>query len=95
MFHWRKQSNWKMENEQFHSDIDRMFESYLGRGEKPILRIAKNGVVNTKMPYDKVVFDSDLNIYKKNADGTLERVTDPQFSVVVISAEQPVARTSS
>lgn len=72
-----------------------MFESYLGKGEKPVLRVAKNGVINTKMPYDKVVFDADLNIYKKKADGTLERVTDPQFSVVVVSAELLADRTSS
>ena len=73
-----------MENETFHSDIDVMFESYLGRGVKPVLRVAKNGEIVTKMNYDKVVFDADLNIYKKKPDGTLEKVTDPVFSVVVI-----------
>lgn len=77
-----------MKNEQYHSDIDKMFESYLGANERPVLRIAKDGVILTKMPYDKVLFDSDMNIYKKNADGTLEKVTDPHFKAVVVTSAQ-------
>ncbi len=77
-----------MKNEQFHSDIDTMFESYLSVNERPVLRITKDGVVLTKMPYGKVLFDSELNIYKKNEDGTIELVTDPHFKVVVVTSVQ-------
>lgn len=75
-----------MENEKFHSDVDKMFESYLAQGETPVIRIAQNGVINTKMPYDRVLFDSNLNIYKKLPDGGLERITDPAFKAVVVSS---------
>jgi len=75
-----------MKNEQYHSDIDKMFESYLGANERPALRVAKDGVVLTKMPYGKVLFDSELNIYKKNEDGTIELVTDPHFKAVVVTS---------
>jgi len=74
-----------MENETFHSDIDTMFESYLKQGDSPAIRVAKNGVIITKMAYDKVLFDSEMNIYKKKPDGTLEKVTDPAFSAVVVN----------
>lgn len=77
-----------MKNEQYHSDIDKMFESYLGVNERPVLRVAKDGVVLTKMPYGKVLFDSELNIYKKNEDGTIELVTDPHFKAVVVTSGQ-------
>lgn len=76
-----------MNNEKFHSDIDKMFESYLSVDSKPVIRIAKDGIVLTKIPYDRVLFDSKLNIYKKKEDGTLEQVTDPHFSAVVISEQ--------
>jgi hypothetical protein len=77
-----------MNNEQFHSDIDKMFESYLSVERKPMIRIAKDGIILTSMPYHKVLFDSELNIYKKNEDGTLELVTDPHFKAVVVTSEQ-------
>lgn len=75
-----------MENEAFHSDVDRMFESYLGQGQKPIIRVCDNGKVLTDMKYHRVFFDADLNIYKKNDDGTLTKVEDPRFTAVVIKA---------
>lgn len=73
------------ENDEFHSDIDTIFESYLKTGEKPVVRVMKNGRIITKMPYEKVLFDSDLNIYKRNEDGSVVRVEDPAFKAVVIS----------
>ena len=73
------------ENEEFHSDIDAIFESYLKTGEKPIIRIMKNGRISTKMPYGKVLFDSELNIYKRHDDGSITLVDDPEFKAVVIS----------
>lgn len=74
-----------MENEKFHSDIDAIFESYLKMPEQPVIRIAKNGKVITKMAYDKVLFDSDLNIYKRHPDGTLSKVDNAEFKAVVVS----------
>ena len=74
-----------MENQQFHSDVEKMFKSYLSEGE-PRIMVAKDGVIITKMPYAKVVFDSDLNIYKIKEDGTLQRVEDPAFSGVVVKS---------
>ena len=75
-----------MENEAFHSDVDKMFKSYLEQGEKPVIRVCENGKVLTKMPYHKVLFDADLNIFKKNDDGTVTRVDDPKFTAVVVTA---------
>ena len=73
------------ENDEFHSDIDKIFESYLKVGEKPIIRIMKDGRILTKMPYSKVLFDSELNIYKRNDDDSITPVNDPTFKAVVIS----------
>jgi hypothetical protein len=75
-----------MENEKFHSDVDKMFESYLGQGEVPLIRVTQNGIINTKMPYDRVLFDSNLNIYKRMPDGSLEQITDTAFKAVVVSS---------
>ncbi len=74
-----------MADEQFHSDIDKMFEYYLKETPKPLLRVCKDGKVITKMNYDKVVFDAEMNIYKILPNGTIERVRDPEFTAVAIS----------
>jgi hypothetical protein len=73
------------ENDKFHSDIDEIFESYLKTEARPVIRITKGGKVITKMNYDKVMFDSELNIYKRMPDGTLSMINDPDFKAVVIS----------
>ncbi len=74
-----------MENETFHSDIDKIFESYLKQDEKPVIRITQNGKILAKMPYGQVLFDSELNIYKRSKEGELILITDPSFKAVVVS----------
>ena len=74
-----------MENETFHSDIDKIFESYLKQEEKPVVRIMQNGKVLTKMNYSKVLFDADLRIFKREENGNLVEITDPSFKAVVVS----------
>jgi hypothetical protein len=75
------------ENDQFHSDIEKMFASYLGDvGDKPKVMIAKDGSIITKMNYSKVLFDSDLNIFKINEDGTLKKIEDAAFKAVVVKS---------
>ncbi len=73
------------QNEQFHSDIDVIFESYLKQDETPVIRIMKDGKVITKMNYKKVLFDSELNIYKREDNGVLTQISDPNFKAVVVS----------
>lgn len=73
-----------MENETFHADVDKMFESYLGAKETPVIRIMKDGKIITKKIYGKVLFDADLNIYKRLPEGGLEQITDPAFKAVVV-----------
>lgn len=74
-----------MADEQFHSDIDKMFEYYLKETPKPLLRVCQNGKILTDMSYTRVLFDSEMNIYKILPNGTVERVNNPEFTAVAIS----------
>jgi hypothetical protein len=72
------------ENDQFHSDMENMFKSFLMTGEEPKIMVAKNGKIIEKMSYHKVFFDSDMNIYKIKENGTLEKIQDAAFKAIVV-----------
>ena len=75
-----------MNDNKFHSDVEALFESYLSiknRGKVLVKDKKKNQIV-TKMNYNKVLFDSNLNIYKIDNSGKAVLVTDSNFEAVVV-----------
>ncbi|MDG1950937.1 MAG: hypothetical protein P8J32_09060 [bacterium] len=81
----------QVQNEQFHSDVDRIFESYLSTEPTPkiMVRNTKTDQVmeqSAKMNYSKIFFDSDLNIYKIDNAGTLVKVETSDFDAVVVKS---------
>lgn len=75
-----------MENQKFHADVNLMFESFLKKEDSPIILIRnkKTGEVLKKMKYEKVMFDSNLNIFKILKNGQIEKVDNPEFEAVVL-----------
>lgn len=75
-----------MENQKFHADVNLMFESFLKKEDSPIILIKnkKTGEVLKKMKYEKVMFDSNLNIFKILKNGQIEKVDNPEFEAVVL-----------
>jgi hypothetical protein len=81
-----------MNNDKFYKEIDFMFESHLSaKKDKLHIRIkdvSKNVILtDVDMNYSKVFFDSDLNIYKKNADGGIELVNSDKFEAVITKVD--------
>jgi len=81
----------QVQNESFHSDVDRIFESYLATDVKPriIVRNKKTGLVmehSATMNYDKLFFDTKGLIYKITDAGTLVKVESNDFDAVVVKA---------
>lgn len=77
-----------MSDEKFYKEIDLMFESHLStKKDKLQIRIkdiAKNRILtDADMNYSKVLFDSNLNIYKKNPDGGIELVDNDNYEAVI------------
>lgn len=81
-----------MSDTKFFTEIDKMFEGYLSaKADKLQLRIkdvGKNLILeeSNKMNYSKVLFDSELNIYKIE-DGKIVRVENENFEVVVVKEQ--------
>ena len=76
-------------NAQFHSDINVMFESYLATEPKPriMVRDLKRDVILTSdNVYAKTLFDSNLNMYKMLDNGTFVAVDNKDFDAVVVKA---------
>ena len=73
-----------MENGAYHSDINKLFESYLKKEDEPqvlVFDVKENKLIR-KMDYSKVLFDTNLNIYKKTQKG-LEAIDNSLFKGVV------------
>ena len=80
-----------MTDEQFYKEIDQIFASYLSTGEKDkfVLRIrdkSKNQILDEgpTMNYGKILFDSNMNIYKKDNDGNFIKLENDNFEVIVL-----------
>lgn len=81
----------QVQNEEFHSDVNSIFESYLATDVRPriMVRNKKTGQVlehSATMNYDKLFFDTKANIYKITDAGTLEKVNSSDFDAVVVKA---------
>jgi hypothetical protein len=71
-------------DEKFHDKVDDMFESRLKRHIVRIKDLENNKILSeTDMDYGRVLFDSDLNIYKI-VDGTPELVENKNFKALLI-----------
>ena len=83
-----------MTDEQFYKEIDQIFASYLSTGEKDkfILRIrdkAKNQILEEgpSMNYSKILFDSNMNIYKKDKDGNFIKLENEKFETIIMEVK--------
>lgn len=73
-----------MEDKEFHKKVDEMFELKLKRQLIRIKDISKDKILSTdEMNYDKVLFDSDFNIYKIT-DGVPILVENDNFKAVLL-----------
>lgn len=78
-----------LQNGVFHSDINLIFESFLKKEEEPkvVIYDQEKQKIIMEMNYDKVVFGSDMTIYKIKKDGTLQKIDNPNFQAVVIKRQ--------
>ena len=68
-----------MEDKEFHDKVDKMFESKLRRHIVRIKDVENNKILTEEdMDYKRVLFDSDLNIYKI-VDGVPTLVENKNF----------------
>ncbi|MEK6829576.1 MAG: hypothetical protein AABY15_05650 [Nanoarchaeota archaeon] len=71
-----------MEDNDFHNKVSQMFESKLKRQIIRIRDLEKDMILND-MPYEKVLFDSNLNIYKI-VNGAPVLVENQNFKAIVL-----------
>lgn len=73
-----------MEDKEFHDKVNEMFEGKLKRYVVRIKDIANNKILTeSDMNYDKVLFDSNLNIYK--IDGGMPVLVENQnFKAILL-----------
>ena len=81
-----------MSDTKFYKEIQFLFEIYLSPKKDSLqLRIRdieKNSILSeTDMNYSKVLFDSDLNIYRINTEGKFIKVENDNFEAVVMRQE--------
>jgi len=77
----------EIKNAQFHSDINKMFESYLANEPKPRIMVRdlkRDMILTDDKIYGNVLFDSNLNMYKLQDDGTHKLVDNKDFDAVVV-----------
>lgn len=73
-----------MEDMEFHDKVDRMFESKLTRHIIRIKDLTKDKILTEDdMNYEKVFFDSDLNIYKF-VGGVLTLVENENYKALLL-----------
>lgn len=73
-----------MKDKEFHEKVSEMFKSKLKRQTIRIKNIKENRFLSDEdMDYSKVLFDSDLNIYKITT-GKPELVEDSNFMAFLI-----------
>ncbi len=70
-------------DQKFFETCDQMFANTLKLNKIRVFDI-KNNTVLHDMNYSKVLFDNELNIYKKLDDGNIVKVDNPNFKGVVI-----------
>lgn len=69
---------------EFHDKVDKMFESRLKRYMIRIKDLKKDIILTEDdMNYGKVLFDSDLNIYKV-VNGVLEKIENSNYKAILL-----------
>ena len=76
-----------MSDETFYQEIDLMFEDYLSVGEVPkiVIKDLKKGKI-LKIDYKKILFDSELNIYKIEEEKAVP-VNNPDFKAFIVKSK--------
>jgi len=69
-------------NKEFHDDIDRMFKQHLCY-HKIMIKDVESGKVLDDINYSRLLFDSELNIFKRLNNGQLEKVNSKQFVAII------------
>jgi len=73
-----------MEDKEFHDKVDKLFESRLKRHIIRVKDMEKDIVLTEEdMNYEKVFYDSNLNIYKM-IDGKLSQVENKNFKALLL-----------
>lgn len=78
-------------NDNFYKKVDEMFEEKLQYEEIPIIRVKnlKDNKILENLNYDKLLrFDSNLNMYKLQNDGTWVLVDNPNFKPIIVYKEK-------
>lgn len=81
-----------MSDKIFYDKVDNMFENLLKYEESPIIRVKdlKINKILENLPYDKLRFDANLNMYKLLEDGSWILVNNPDFSPVIVYKEKHI-----
>lgn len=81
-------------SEQFYNKVDKMFEDKLYYEEVPVVRVKslRENKVLENLPYEKLRFDSNLNMYKLLEDGTWVLVQNPDFKPVIVNKENYIKK---
>lgn len=75
----------------FYEKVDKMFEEKLQYEEIPTIKVKslKDNRILENLNYDKLLrFDSNLNMYKLQNDGTWVLVDNPDFKPVIVYKEK-------
>jgi hypothetical protein len=75
----------------FYEKVDKMFEEKLQYEEIPTIKVKslKDNRILENLNYDKLLrFDSNLNMYKLQNDGTWVLVDNPDFKTVIVYKEK-------
>jgi len=78
-------------SETFYEKADKMFEEKLQYEEVPVIRVKslKENRILENLNYDKLLrFDSNLNMYKLQNDGSWAAVDNPDFKTVIVYKER-------
>ncbi len=81
-----------MSDTKFYKEITFLFESHLSPKKDNlqirVKNIEKDSILSeTDMNYSKVFFDSDLNIFRLDAEGKVTKVENNNFEAVVMKQE--------
>lgn len=78
-------------DEKFYKKVDKLFEDKLQYEEIPVIRVKnlKDEKVLENLDYDNLLrFDSKLNMYKLQKDGTWILVNNPDFKPIIVYKEK-------
>ena len=69
---------------------EKIFENYLEYDEIPKIRVfdSKNNTILENIPYNRVFFDADFNVYKIDGKGFLVPVNNPDFKAMIVNREE-------